>query len=145
MASNRGIALGGMPRGPSDRARCREHFGGALARVRVAELQSDSWTVLSPYACVTAGPKCRAPRLLELVFTPFYGSVASLWPVRAKTRHGVVDGAFFAAAKDMSLRIAAGRRLVALASRQFGVVNRADLATIEVSWKWLRGRLATGE
>jgi len=37
------------------------------------------------------------------------------------------------------------RRLVDLASRQFGVVTRADLDTSEVSWKWLRGRLATGE
>ena len=37
------------------------------------------------------------------------------------------------------------RRLVDLASKQFGVVTRADLATTEASWKWLRGRLATGE
>lgn len=37
------------------------------------------------------------------------------------------------------------RRLVELARRQLGVVNRADLTTTEVSWKWLRGRLATGE
>src|SRR5262252_5913348 len=37
------------------------------------------------------------------------------------------------------------RRLVGLASKQFGVVTRADLACTEVSWKWLRGRLATGE
>ena len=37
------------------------------------------------------------------------------------------------------------RRLVELASRQFGVVTRADLGCTEVSWKWLRGRLATRE
>jgi hypothetical protein len=37
------------------------------------------------------------------------------------------------------------RRIVDLASKQFGIVTRADLATTEVSWKWLRGRLATGE
>src|SRR5262249_32301206 len=37
------------------------------------------------------------------------------------------------------------RRLVELASKQFGVVTRADLGCTEVSWKWLRGRLATGE
>ena len=37
------------------------------------------------------------------------------------------------------------RRLVELASKQFGVVTRADLAVTEASWKWLRGRLATGE
>jgi hypothetical protein len=37
------------------------------------------------------------------------------------------------------------RRFVDLASKQFGVVTRTDLATTEVSWKWLRGRLATGE
>ncbi len=37
------------------------------------------------------------------------------------------------------------RRLVELASRQFGVVTRADLASTELSWKWLRGRLATRE
>jgi len=36
-------------------------------------------------------------------------------------------------------------RIVDLASKQFGVVTRADLATTEASWKWLRGRLATGE
>ena len=40
---------------------------------------------------------------------------------------------------------AGARRLVTLASKQFGVVNRADLAVCEVSWKWLRGRLETGE
>ncbi len=45
----------------------------------------------------------------------------------------------------MSLGRAGARRLVDLASKQFGVVNRANLATTEVSWKWLRGRLATGE
>jgi len=45
----------------------------------------------------------------------------------------------------MSLGRAGARRLVALASKQFGVVNREDLAITEVSWKWLRGRLATGE
>src|SRR5262249_62320152 len=37
------------------------------------------------------------------------------------------------------------RRIVELASKQFGVVTRADLAVTEASWKWLRGRLATGE
>jgi len=37
------------------------------------------------------------------------------------------------------------RRLVELATKQSGVVNRADLANAGVSWKWLRGRLATRE
>ena len=37
------------------------------------------------------------------------------------------------------------RRFVDLASKQFGVATRADLAITDVSWKWLRGRLATGE
>jgi len=45
----------------------------------------------------------------------------------------------------MSPGRAGARRLVALASKQFGVVNRADLEIADVSWKWLRGRLATGE
>jgi len=40
---------------------------------------------------------------------------------------------------------AGARRIVELASKQFGVVTRADLAVTEASWKWLRGRLATGE
>src|SRR5215467_3995162 len=55
------------------------------------------------------------------------------------------DGPFFAPAKAMSSGRARARQLVALASKQFGVVNREDLAITEVSWKWLRGRLATGE
>jgi hypothetical protein len=55
------------------------------------------------------------------------------------------NGAFFAAAQAMSLGRAGVRRLVSLAERQFGVVNRADLVATEVSWKWLRGRLATRE
>jgi len=55
------------------------------------------------------------------------------------------NGPFFAPAKAMSLGRAGARRLVALASKQFGVVNRADLAITDVSWKWLHGRLATGE
>ena len=55
------------------------------------------------------------------------------------------DGPFFAPAKAMSSGRARAGRLVALASKQFGVVNREDLAITEVSWKWLRGRLATGE
>lgn len=45
----------------------------------------------------------------------------------------------------MALGKSGARWLVELASKQFGVVNRADLAATEVSWKWLRGRLATGE
>src|SRR5215470_15601402 len=36
-------------------------------------------------------------------------------------------------------------RFVELASKQCGVATRADLAITDVSWKWLRGRLATGE
>src|SRR5262249_23809918 len=55
------------------------------------------------------------------------------------------NGALFATAQAMSLGRSGVKRLVELASKQFGVVNRADLATTEVSWKWLRGRLATGE
>src|SRR5262249_16441134 len=52
-------------------------------------------------------------------------------------------GAFFAPIKLVAM--ADARRLVDLAARQHGVVNRADLAAAGVSWKWLRGRLATGE
>src|SRR5262249_26915442 len=53
------------------------------------------------------------------------------------------DGAFFAPVKLVA--IADARRLVELAAKQKGVVNRADLVTAGVSWKWLRGRLATRE
>ncbi len=45
----------------------------------------------------------------------------------------------------MRVARAGARRIVELASKQLGVVTRADLATTEVSWKWLRGRLVTGE
>jgi len=48
-------------------------------------------------------------------------------------------------AEAMATVRAGARRIVEFASKQFGVVTRADLATTEVSWKWLRGRLATGE
>ena len=41
--------------------------------------------------------------------------------------------------------MADARRLVELAAKQMGVVNRADLATAGVSWKWLRDRLTTRE
>jgi hypothetical protein len=66
-------------------------------------------------------------------------------PVGPKLGTQLFDGAFFAPSKPVALRRAGAKRLVALASKQFGVVNRADLAATEVSWKWLRGRLATGE
>ena len=75
--------------------------------------------------------------------------LAGLWlvcgPRGPKLDTDSCNGPFFAPAKAMSLSRAGVRRLVALAERQSGVVNRADLATTEVSWKWLRGRLATGE
>src|SRR5215472_13521025 len=41
--------------------------------------------------------------------------------------------------------MADAKRLVELAAKQKGVVNRADLASAGVSWKWMRGRLATRE
>ncbi len=53
-------------------------------------------------------------------------------------------GPSFASTEVMLVK-AGVRRFVDLASKQFGVVTRADLATTEVTWKWLRGRLATGE
>jgi very-short-patch-repair endonuclease len=53
------------------------------------------------------------------------------------------DGAFLALTELVSTSDA--RRLVELAAKQLGVVNRADLASAGVSWKWLRGRLATRE
>jgi len=52
-------------------------------------------------------------------------------------------GAFFASTKLVAM--ADAKRLVELAAKQKGVVNRADLISAGVSWKWLRGRLATGE
>ena len=46
----------------------------------------------------------------------------------------------------MGVRRGAGaRRLVELASKQWGVVTRADLDAVDVSWKWLERRLRTGE
>jgi len=53
------------------------------------------------------------------------------------------DGVFFAPTKLVAIGDA--KRLVVLAAKQMGVVNRSDLVRAGVSWKWLRGRLATGE
>lgn len=66
-------------------------------------------------------------------------------PLGPKLDTACSTGAFFALARAVAVARAGARRLVELASKQFGVVNRADLAGTEVSWKWLRGRLATGE
>jgi len=76
------------------------------------------------------------------VFPP---AVDALCPGGAKTRHGWCAGAFLATLKRVRTGRAGVRRLVELASKQFGVVTRADLGFTDVSWKWLRGRLATRE
>ena len=75
----------------------------------------------------------------------FPRAVDALCPGGAKSRHGCGAGAFLAPLKRVRVGRAGVRRLVELASKQFGVVTRADLGCTEVSWKWLRGRLATRE
>ena len=108
-------------------------------------------------SAICCGPSSRPPDALPLRLAEFasFRDIATgetrcfrgPWifciPLGPKLVTDLSAGAFFASTKLVAM--ADAKRLVELAAKQKGVVNRADLISAGVSWKWLRGRLATGE
>jgi len=116
---------------------------GALQSVHATELQSHSLDEFFSLTADIGGPSVRTPSGDQRILRRAWLVCGHCGP---ELDTDSFNGAFFAAAtRAMSARTVGVRRLVDLASRQFGVVNRADLEIADVSWKWLRGRLATGE